>query len=155
MSLLHLFAILVLSACAASGQALITTIAGTGTCSYSGDGGPAAQATLCNPQGAITDSSGNIYFGDTGNLVIRKITPAGTISTIAGTGIRGTSNTGGAATSQNLGIFYQIGTDGFGDLCFGDDDLHKIRCVLLPNDTISSFGTGNVSRLRRRTPPQA
>jgi len=143
MSLRHLFATFALSACAASGQALITTIAGTGTCSYTGDGGPAAQATLCNPQGAITDGFGNIYFGDTGNFVVRKITPAGVISTIAGTGIRGTSDTGGAATSQNLGIFYQIGTDGLGDLCFGDDDLHKIRCVLLSNDSISSFGTGN------------
>jgi hypothetical protein len=93
--------------------------------------------------GALTDGFGNIYLPDTANFVIRKITPAGVISTIAGTGIRGTSDLGGPALSANLGIFCQIGYDGSSNLCFGDDDIHKIRCVLITNGTIFSFGTGN------------
>src|SRR5271170_1042212 len=101
MRLRYLFEILVLSACGVSGQALITTLAGTGSCAYSGDGGPATQAVLCNPQMTAVDGAGNIYFSDTGNSVIRMITPAGVISTIAGNGTRGTSGDGGPALSAS------------------------------------------------------
>src|SRR5580658_9716875 len=69
--------------CAGIGLAqtgLISTYAGTGACSYTGDGGPALQATMCNPSGAIVDGVGNIYFFDNAGAVIRQITPAGIIS---------------------------------------------------------------------------
>src|SRR5436190_19509098 len=72
-------------------QGIITTMAGTGWPSFSGDGGPATAAMLANPQVPTVDASGNVYFADAGNFRIRKITPDGTISTVAGNGIRGTT----------------------------------------------------------------
>ena len=62
-------------------QGVISTIAGTGVVGYTGDGGPATSATLFNPQAVAVDSLGNVFIADTGNLVIRKIDPSGTIST--------------------------------------------------------------------------
>jgi trimeric autotransporter adhesin len=65
----------------AAGQ--ISTIAGTGTSGLSGDNGPAAAAELNSPQGIAIDSAANLYIADSGNNAVRKITPGGTISTIA------------------------------------------------------------------------
>lgn len=61
----------------------ISTIAGIGTAGSSGDNGPAAAAELNSPQGIAIDSGGNLYIADSGNNAVRKITPGGTISTIA------------------------------------------------------------------------
>jgi sugar lactone lactonase YvrE len=60
---------------------IITTIAGTGICGYSGDSGPATAATLNFPEAVAADRNGNIYISDTGNGVIRKIDNSGTITT--------------------------------------------------------------------------
>ena len=54
---------------------IISTIAGTGSQGYSGDGGVATSAQLKNPRGVVLDSSGNVYIADTGNNCIRKLTP--------------------------------------------------------------------------------
>ena len=62
----------------------ISTIAGTGTPGYSGDGGQAALAELNFPSGLVVDKAGNLYISDTENQVVRKVTPAGIISTYAG-----------------------------------------------------------------------
>lgn len=62
----------------------ITTIAGTGGQGYRGDGGPATEAALSEPHGVSVDSAGNIYVADSGNGVVRKVGPDGTISTVAG-----------------------------------------------------------------------
>src|ERR1035437_7568218 len=67
----------------------ISTIAGTGMAGYTGDGGAATAATLYQPYHIVVDGSGNIYFSDNGNNVIRKINGSGTISTVAGTGTGG------------------------------------------------------------------
>jgi sugar lactone lactonase YvrE len=80
----------------------ITTIAGTGTCGYNGDGIPATTAQLNLPRGVAVDSSGNVYIGDTLNHRVRKVT-AGIISTFAGTGNPGFSGDGGLATNANVG----------------------------------------------------
>jgi len=60
---------------------IISTIAGTGICGYSGDGGPATEGTLNSPQAVAADANGNIYISDAGNFVIRKIDNSGTITT--------------------------------------------------------------------------
>lgn len=65
---------------------LIYTIAGTGVAGYSGDGGPASLAKVNNPQGVFWDAVGNVYFADAWNHRVRKISAAGTITTIAGNG---------------------------------------------------------------------
>ena len=61
----------------------ISTIVGTGVLGYSGDGGPAAQAKIFYPVGLALDSAGNLFVADQGNDAIRKVTPAGVISTVA------------------------------------------------------------------------
>ncbi len=81
---------------------IITTVAGMGTSGYSGDGGPATDATLFNPSGIFVDASSNIYIADASNSVIRKVTPAGIITTIAGNGTVGYSGDSGPATDAQL-----------------------------------------------------
>ena len=76
----------------------ISTIAGTGTFGYTGDGAAATAATLYRPGGVAVDAAGNIYIADTRNNAIREIT-GGTINTIAGNGTPGYSGDGAAATS--------------------------------------------------------
>ena len=69
----------------------ITTFAGTGTASFSGDGGAATSATIRQPQGVALDSSGNLYIADSTNHRIRKVTLGTTniITTLSGTGSSG------------------------------------------------------------------
>jgi sugar lactone lactonase YvrE len=66
-----------------SSDGSIATVAGTGDCGFSGDGGPAATAQICGPTGIATDSVGNLFIADTGNSRIRQISPDGSITTLA------------------------------------------------------------------------
>ena len=70
--------------CPGGAQGVISTIAGTGKAGYSGDGGPAVAATLIQPYSLAVDPAGNVYVSDPANNHIRKITPAGIISTVPG-----------------------------------------------------------------------
>ena len=81
---------------------IITTIAGTGTAGFSGDGGPASQAQLNFPGDIVAAPDGNVYFIDQDNNRIRRIAPDGTISTYAGTGIFGASPDGLPALQTNF-----------------------------------------------------
>ncbi len=82
---------------------IVTTIAGTGTASYSGDSGQATSATLNLPSGIVIDSSGNVYFTEYGNHRVRKITVStGIITTYAGTGSSSYSGDSGVASSAAL-----------------------------------------------------
>ncbi len=82
---------------------VISTIAGTGTASYSGDGGQATSATFSSVTGIVFDSSENVFFNDFGNNRVRKITSStGIITTYAGTGTGSYSGDNGAATSAAM-----------------------------------------------------
>ncbi len=82
---------------------IITTIAGTGTGSYSGDNGAATSATISSPSGIVIDSIGDVYFVEWSNSRIRKITfSTGIITTYAGTGTASYSGDGGAASSATF-----------------------------------------------------
>ncbi|HET9771376.1 MAG TPA: hypothetical protein VFS16_10840 [Acidimicrobiia bacterium] len=80
----------------------IRTVAGTGSEGYSGDGGPAAQARLNRPRFLLVAGDGSLIVADTGNYRVRRVDPAGIITTIAGTGERGYSGDGGPATAARL-----------------------------------------------------
>jgi uncharacterized protein (TIGR03437 family) len=82
---------------------IISTVAGTGTGSYSGDGGLGAIATLNLPQKVAVDAAGNVYIADEQNNRVRLVTPDGKIVTIAGDGSTASSGDGGPATSAGLG----------------------------------------------------
>src|SRR5258707_1247324 len=98
----------------------VTTVAGTGTAGYSGDGGLATAADLSNPAGVALDGVGNVFVADDGANVVRKITPSGLISTVAGTGTAGYSGDGGAATSAQLRGPTDVAIDASGDLFIAD-----------------------------------
>jgi sugar lactone lactonase YvrE len=78
----------------------INTVAGDGTCGYTGDGGNATQAEICTPDGIAVDSKDNFYFGDWGNSVIRTVSNSGTINTLAGTGSASGYNGDGLPATQ-------------------------------------------------------
>ncbi len=110
---------------------LITTVAGTGTAGYSGDGGLANAANLNQPGGICLDAAGNIYVVDGGRAVwsgsgslptyIRKITAAtGIITTIAGTSTPGYSGDGGLATAAQIQSSIAICVNAAGDIYFSD-----------------------------------
>jgi hypothetical protein len=77
-------------------------IAGSATAGYGGDGGPATSAQILYPTGIVVDSAGNLLIADYGNSRIRKVTPDGIITTVAGNGNRGYGGDGGPATSAQL-----------------------------------------------------
>ena len=80
----------------------INTVAGSNTSNFSGDGGPATSAGLHGPSGVAIDAGGSLYIVDSLNYRVRKVSPDGTITTIAGNGKPEYSGDGGAATSASL-----------------------------------------------------
>ncbi|MDX2168061.1 MAG: hypothetical protein SF182_13390 [Deltaproteobacteria bacterium] len=119
----------------------IHIVAGTGERGYSGDGGNALNATLSGPLDVAVDAAGNVYVADTANNAIRKITPNGTITTVAGTGARGSSGDGGPATRAQLASPYGITVDASGRLFIADSDNYRVRMV--SNGIITTVvGTG-------------
>lgn len=108
---------------------IITTIAGTGYPSFSGDGGLATSAKLHYPSGIVTDTSGNLYIADYENNRIRKINTSGIITTIAGNGIAGYSGDGGLATAAELQGPASIALDALGNLYIADYTNNCIRKV--------------------------
>ena len=109
---------------------IITTIAGTGSQGYSGDGGAATSAELNTPMGVAVDASGNVYIADAGNNRIRKIAvSSGMITTVVGTGAAGYSGDGGAATGAELWDPLGITFDSAGNLYIADTQNSVIREV--------------------------
>ena len=122
----------------------ISTIAGTGSGGYSGDGGQATAAQIYQPAGTAFDNAGNMYIADKGNHVIRKVTPAGIISTVAGTGIAGSASggSGGAATATAIGNPMGICVDSVNNIYFADNSNHLIRKVSAAGIITTIAGNG-------------
>jgi len=111
----------------AAATGVITTIAGTGTPGYSGDGGGAGSARLNAPTSITVIASGEIYVVDRGNNVIRRFTIGGSIATVAGSGAAGYSGDGGAATSAMLNGPAGIAVDPSGAVYVADSSNHRVR----------------------------
>ncbi len=148
-------------------QGMITTVAGTGTAGFSGDGGPATKAQLNtetpllgSPPGAdewsglAVDAAGNLYIADSGNARIRKVDRKGVITTIAGTGVAGFSGDSGPAKAAELSAPTALALDAAGNLYIADgpsasaaldlkyNDLNYIRKVDTKGIITTLAGTG-------------
>ncbi|MCA9040281.1 MAG: hypothetical protein KDA65_08050 [Planctomycetaceae bacterium] len=111
---------------------VITHISGTGKKGYSGDGGPALQATFNGPKGIAVGPGGNVFVVDTENQVIRNIdVTTGEISTVAGHGpaYRGPAGDGGPAVNASMNRPHGICVGADGTLYIGDSENHRVRRV--------------------------
>ncbi|MGH9423988.1 MAG: hypothetical protein ACRD3J_28690, partial [Thermoanaerobaculia bacterium] len=142
----------------------ITTFAGTGQGGYSGDNGPATSAKLAAPVDVKVDKNGNVFIADVSAAVVRKVTPSGIITTVAGNGTHGLSGDGGPANQAELSGPAAIAIDSSGNLFISDrnqaggtfvptPDNNRIRMVN-PAGTITTIagplqgynGEGIISR---------
>ena len=125
----------------------ISTVAGTGVIGYTGDGGPATNATFRFPTTLAIDKHNNLFISDQTNNCIRKVNSAGIISTVVGSGAVGYSGDGGPATNASLNNVVGVAVDTFGNLYIGDEVNHVIRKVNTSGIifTIAGIGTQGYS----------
>ncbi len=107
----------------------VFTVAGGSAPGYAGDGGLAFQAFLNAPEAVTLDGAGNLYIADTNNHAVRKVTPAGLITTFAGTGVAGYSGDGGPASRATLQFPSGIRADSEGNIYIADTGNNAIRKV--------------------------
>lgn len=118
----------------------ITTVAGNGKKGYSGDGGPATQATMNEPYAMALDGNGDLYIVDRLNAVIRKVDgKTGVISTVAGNGKKGYSGDGGPAVQASLREPNDCCLDRQGGLLIADVADWRVRRVDLKSGIIRTF----------------
>ncbi|HEX6352924.1 protein kinase domain-containing protein [Actinophytocola sp.] len=108
---------------------IITTVAGNGETGYSGDDGPATAARLNEPSGVHVGPDGALYISDRLNSRLRRVDPAGTITTVAGNGTEGDAGDGGPAVDAELTGPYAAVVGADGNLYIADDNSHRVRRV--------------------------
>ena len=121
----------------------INTFAGNGGAGSSGDGGPATSAELDHPEGLVLDSQGNLYVADSASHRVRKISPDGTITTIAGNGTGGFGGDGGPATQASLYYPKGLAIDrSSGNLYIADWLNSRVRVVTPDGNIYTVAGNG-------------
>ena len=127
----------------------VSVVAGNGQGSFSGDGGPAQQASLLRPTAVGVDSSGNLLISDPGNHVVRKVAAVSQIIiTLAGTGIPGFSGDGGPADQAQLRGPAGLAEDANGNLYISDTLNHRVRRIDPRTGIITTVvGSGRVTPL--------
>jgi uncharacterized protein (TIGR03437 family) len=139
---------------------VISTVAGTGTQGYGGDGGPATSAQLNSPTGLALDSAGDLYIADSDNSAIRMVSTRGTITTVAGNGTQGYSGDGGPAINAVLNYPQGVALDSAGRLYIADTFNNRIRLVsngvistVAGNGAAGDTGDGGVATSAQLTNP--
>ena len=125
---------------------VITTLAGTGRPGFSGDGGPAASAQLGGSGGVLgvaVDGAGNLYITDGSNNRVRKVTPAGIITTVAGGGMAAGLGDGGPATSAQV-FPSGVAVDSAGNLYISGATLRKVNTAGIIS-TVAEINASNVA----------
>src|SRR5579883_2834599 len=119
----------------------ITTVAGTGTAGFSGDGGNPAVAALNSPTGVALDGAGNLYIADYGNQRVRKVTFGSnpTISTVAGTGSVDLSGLSGSPTSTSISNPFAVVVDRGGNLYVSEAGNDRIRELAISAGSLLSI----------------
>lgn len=106
---------------------IIATVAGAGGAAFGGDGGPAPVAGLALPRGLTIDSAGNIYVADSANHRVRRISAAGTMTTVAGQGTEAFVGDGGPAVAASLDSPRSVAISPGGLLTLADTDNQRVR----------------------------
>lgn len=131
-----------------SGAGNISTVAGTGTAGFTGNGGAATSATLNVPQGVAVDSNNNIFIADTNNNMIREVTVSnGNIQGVAGNGTAGYLGDNAAATSAEMRGPTGVYVDAPGNIFIADKGNNVIREVTIANGnitTVAGNGTAGI-----------
>ncbi len=133
---------------------VVTTIAGDFSTSGSADGTGTA-ARFFSPRGVTVDAAGNLYIADTINYTIRKMTPAGVVTTLAGLA-RTSGSTDGVGTAARFNEPWGLAMDGLGNLYIADNSNHTLRKMTpagvvttlagLAGSSGSNEGTGSAAR---------
>jgi sugar lactone lactonase YvrE len=131
---------------------IITTIAGSGTCGLPGDGGPATLASICDPMGMAVDIEGNLFIVEPNQNRVRRVTPNGEISTVAGTGKeQGPLGDGGPARQATLLYPTGVAFDKAGNLYIADSGHFRVRKVSPSGEITTIAGTGREGSGRAST----
>ncbi|WP_263381732.1 NHL domain-containing protein [Granulicella arctica] len=126
---------------------VITTFAGSGLQGFSGDGGPAIAAPIDSPSGLAVDVTGNLYLADMHNHRVRKVSVAGLISTVAGTGNAGFAGDGGVAAKALLALPRGLSVDAAGNVYVADANNQRVRRIAIDGTmtTVAGDGTQTLS----------
>jgi uncharacterized protein (TIGR03437 family) len=127
----------------------ITTVAGSGKSSdptgFTGDGGQATAAIIGEPAGIALDSAGNLYIADRLHSTVRKVTPGGVISTVAGGRPQVYSGDGGLGTLAGLYFPVKLAADRAGNLYIADQQDNHVRLVTPDGRIVSIAGNGSAN----------
>ncbi len=131
----------------------VTIVAGNGNNGFSGDFGPAADAELSDPRSIALDSNGYLYIADTNNQRIRKVSPSGIITTVAGVGIPAYTGDKGPAASATLSFPHGVAVDGHGNVYISDTENNVLRLIQPVTPSIFTGGVVNAASFTARVSP--
>jgi prepilin-type N-terminal cleavage/methylation domain-containing protein len=117
---------------------VVTTLAGSGSGAYAD--GTGAAASFSGPRGIALDTSGNVYVADTNNARLRKITPAGVVTTLAGSG--GGTTVNGTGTGASFNMLYSVAVDTAGTIYGAEYSGHTIRKITAAGVVTTLAGSG-------------
>src|SRR5207247_3554607 len=127
-------------------QGIITTVAGTGSCGFNGNLGLALRTELAFPEGLAVDATDNLYIADVFNQRVRKVDSAGTITTVAGNGTKGSTGDNGLAVRATLSDPSRLAVDRAGNLYISEFSGNRVRKVDANGAITTLAGNGATTR---------